>query len=49
MKQVNDTVAALVLIKIAYKQGKIIEATMANVKKKYASVIKNNPYLGLLN
>ena len=39
MKQVDDTVAALLLIKVAYEQGKINEATMQNVRDKYKRII----------
>lgn len=39
MKQVDNTVAALLLIKIAYEQGKVNDATMQNVRDKYKKII----------
>lgn len=45
MNNVDNTVAALLLILDAYTKGKVNEATMNNVVKKYAKVIASNPQL----
>ena len=45
MNNVDETVAALLLILDAYTKGMINDATMNNVVKKYAKVIASNPQL----
>lgn len=45
MNNVDNTVAALLLILDAYAKGKVNEATMNNVAKKYAKIIASNPQL----
>ena len=40
MENIDNTTAALILIEIAYKEGKINEKTYSNIQKKYGKKAK---------
>ena len=46
MNKIDNTSAALLLIQIAYKEGKINEKTYKNIQKKYGNKEKGNSKKG---
>jgi cellobiose-specific phosphotransferase system component IIC len=46
MNKIDNTTSALLLIEIAYKEGKINEKTYKNIQKKYSNKTKGNSTKG---